>query len=186
MYREQHFSPRLPQTSLKLTEFYLLSAGIEGTFIFLSKALSLSLTRVYSCVTDATFVTPSLNSPQILHAPVWNIFIQLNSGANPSMYEALSLIPTKTKQNPQSQTAKALLSVPAVFKTQHMHRIIEQAFWLFGFVFERFPMYPRLGLNSPPLTRAPVSEIIDPCHHTWLSVQPFESDFHICLTSPMI
>ena len=81
MYREQHFSPRLPQTGLRLTEFCILSAGIEGTFIFLSKALPLSLMRVYSCVTDATFVAPSLNSPQILHAPLWNIFIQAGDAA---------------------------------------------------------------------------------------------------------
>lgn len=81
MYREQHFSPRLPQTGLKLTEFYLLSAGIKGTIIFLSKALSLSLTRIYSCVTDTTFIAPSLISPQILHAPLWNIFIQAGDAA---------------------------------------------------------------------------------------------------------
>lgn len=100
MYREQHFSPGLPQTGLKLIEFYLLSVGIKGTFIFLSKALSLSLTRVYSCVTDATS-HPASAVPRFFMLPCGTyssrLGMQFNSGANPSVCEARSLIPTKNQ-----------------------------------------------------------------------------------------
>lgn len=93
--------------------------------------------------------------------------------------------PQKPNKN-QSRTAKALLSVPAVFKTQHMHRIVEHAIWLFWFCFWEISYVSQVGLELPSFDQGlsfwnyrPVPPHL--AKHAalwgWLS--------HICLTSPV-